>query len=292
MIEHAELGAETVVNPNIRLMRERDSAAALHLCSQNGWNQRARDWQRQLDLEPEGCFVAELEGRFVGTACACVFQTVAWVNLVLVDQAHRGRGIGTSLMRWVLAYLDQRGVSSIRLDATPLGRPIYEKLGFHVDHELMRYAGTANDIPSEPAEVSIAGPDDLPAMIALDRRITGTPRGRLIEYIQSHQLDPLLISRRADEVMGYASYRPGMRAWQIGPCLGPAVGCRALLTAIVKRLRHQPIVLDVPILHAQANEFAAALMLAPQRRLTRMTRGVPVHERIEQHWCSFGPEKG
>lgn len=280
------------MNAIIRQLNVNDISAGLRLNSQNGWNQLARDWQRQLDLEPEGCFAAEMDRQLVGTACACVFETVAWVNLVLVDQVYRGRGIGTSLMRWVLAYLDERGVPSIRLDATPLGRPIYEKLGFDADYELVRYEGVPSGLPPVSAEVSIAGRDALAAIISLDQQITGTPRARLIDYIHSHQLDPLLITRRADGITGFASYRPGMRAWQIGPCLGWADSCRALLAAIASHLQHQPVFLDIPDLHAQANELATALKLSPQRRLTRMTRGMRLHERMDHYWCSFGPEKG
>ena len=141
------------MNPTIRTMTAADIPAGLRLNSQNGWNQLARDWQRQLDLEPEGCFAAEIDGQIVGTACACVFEKVAWVNLVLVDQVYRGRGIGTSLMvRCVLAYLDARNIPSIRLDATPLGRPIYEKLGFDADYELQRCAGILRQMNPGPVK--------------------------------------------------------------------------------------------------------------------------------------------
>lgn len=280
------------MNPIIRQLNADDISAGLRLNSQNGWNQLARDWQRQLDLEPRGCFAAELDGQLVGTACACVFESIAWVNLVLVDQVYRGRGIGTSLMRWVLKYLDKREVSTIRLDATPLGRPIYERLGFETDYELVRYEGTPSGVPHEPVEVTVASADDLNEITRLDQQVTGTPRGRLLNYIQAHQLDPLLIVVGAGGIKGYASYRPGMRAWQIGPCLGANDACRALLAAIANRLEQQPVFLDIPALHAQANAFAPTLKLTQQRRLTRMVRGTHIHERMESYWCSFGPEKG
>lgn len=280
------------MNPTIRPMTANDIPAGLRLNSQNGWNQLARDWQRQLDLEPEGCFAAELDGQIVGTACACVFEKVAWVNLVLVDQVYRGRGIGTSLMRCVLAYLDARSIPSIRLDATPLGRPIYEKLGFEADYELKRYEGIPRQINPGPVDVDIAGTDDLEQLARFDKQITGTRRARLIDYIHEKQLDPLLIALGGPGITAYASYRPGMRAWQIGPCLGEANACRSLLSAIAGRLTDQPVFMDVPDLHVRANVLAAELKLTPQRQLTRMTRGVRFHEQMDHYWCSFGPEKG
>ncbi|MCI0683567.1 MAG: GNAT family N-acetyltransferase [Gemmataceae bacterium] len=273
-------------------MTAADIPAGLRLNAQNGWNQLARDWQRQLDLEPDGCFAAELDGQIVGTACTCVFENVAWVNLVLVDQVYRGRGIGTSLMRRVLAYLDERRIASIRLDATPLGRPIYEKLGFEVDFELKRYEGTLRQVGPGHVDVAVAGAHDLDDVIRLDRQVTETPRGRLLGYVHAQQLDPLLIALTGRGITGYASYRPGMRAWQIGPCLGEANACRALLSTIAGRLEDQPVYLDVADLHVAANAFATRLNLSPQRQLTRMTRGVHFHEDMKHYWCSFGPEKG
>ena len=99
------------------------------------------DWRRLLCLQPDGCFVAELDGIAVGTTTTCIFGPVAWVAMVLVDEAVRGRGIGTALMRHALAYLDGLGVERVRLDATPLGRPVYKKLGFVAEYDVLRYEG-------------------------------------------------------------------------------------------------------------------------------------------------------
>jgi len=44
--------------------------------------------------------------------------------------------------------LDARGVPTIRLDATPLGRPVYTKLGFVDEYEVTRYGGTPAPIPA------------------------------------------------------------------------------------------------------------------------------------------------
>ena len=122
----------------IRPMTGADLPLGMRLKAQAGWNQTEADWRRFLHLQPDGCFVAELDGTAVGTTAAFVFGPVAWVAMVLVDEAVRGRGVGTALMRHALAFLDGRGVRSVRLDATPLGRPIYEKLGFVAEYKIGR----------------------------------------------------------------------------------------------------------------------------------------------------------
>ncbi len=279
----------------IRQMTLDDIPTGMRLKAQNGWNQVEEDWRRQLALQPDGCFVAESNGEVVGTACACIFDNVAWVNLVLVDKLHRGRGIGTSLMRYVLGYLDERRIPTIRLDATPLGRPIYEKLGFVDDYSLTRFEGALSaDLVSEPpVDVQPAEKSDLPTLMELDFEVTGTHRTRLLAYLFDEAADPILVIRPAVGTgPAYASYRPGARAWKIGPCLGDARGCRRLLEAIAHRLRRHSVFMDIPDDHREAKDFAAQLKLTPQRQLFRMTRGAKLHELLAMHWCSFGPEKG
>src|SRR5712692_11935001 len=105
---------------SIRRMTAADIPFGMGLKEQAGWNQTEADWQRCLELEPAGCFVAELDGTPVGTTTTCIFGPVAWVAMVLVEAAFRNRGIGTTLMRYALAFLDERGVRTVRLDATPL----------------------------------------------------------------------------------------------------------------------------------------------------------------------------
>ena len=115
---------------HLRRMTAADIPFGMKLKAQNRWNQLESDWQRQIALEPEGCFLAEVDGQPVGTTCCCLFGDVAWINLVLVAESQRGQGIGTALLRFVGQFLDERGVTCQRLDATPLGQPVYGKLGF------------------------------------------------------------------------------------------------------------------------------------------------------------------
>ena len=105
---------------------------------------------------------------------------MAWVNKVLVDQDRRGRGFGTALMRHVVQHLDELGVKSIRLDATPLGRPVYEKLGFTPEFTLARYTGVLPGLSQAVPGVEPLLEDDLPAVLAMDAAVTQTRREKLL----------------------------------------------------------------------------------------------------------------
>jgi GNAT superfamily N-acetyltransferase len=275
----------------IRRMTALDVSLGMRLKSQAGWNQTEADWQRFLDLEPEGCFVAELDGVPMATTVVCTFGPVAWVAMVLVDAAVRGRGIGTELMRHALAYLDGRGVRSVRLDATPLGRPLYEKLGFVAQFELARHEGVLPPAP-QATGVEPARPEDFEELLAQDRAVTATDRRLLLLRFFAEQPNAVRIVRRAGRCLAFLTARPGTRALQIGPCIAaPDVG-PLLFADAWHRYAGEYVFIDIPMGNTRAVDLVAAHGLTVQRHLLRMCRGEVIVERIEELWASSGPAKG
>ncbi|MGE3807745.1 MAG: GNAT family N-acetyltransferase [Gemmataceae bacterium] len=276
---------------HLRTFSGADFPTLWHLKQQAGWNQTHADLERFRALEPTGCFLAELESTPVGSAIAFTFDTVGWIAMVLVDPAARGQGIGTSLMQHALHFLDGRGVRSVRLDATPLGQPIYEKLGFQPQFKLQRFAGLPS-LPgsSTPEGVDALHPEWFPELCSYDRAITRTQRTSLLTHLLAE--GATLVLRQAGLLAGYVMSRPGANAAQIGPCLAePAAGTR-LLEAALARHAGQPVYVDVPVANEPALRCVTAAGLTPQRDLLRMCRGEPISEDVTRLWASSGPEKG
>jgi len=214
---------------HIRCMTRADLPLVMRLKHQAGWNQTEGDLRRFLDLEPEGCFVAERASEVVGTSTTCIFETVAWIAMVLVDPAARGQGIGTALMRQALAFLEERGVRCVRLDATPLGRPIYERLGFVAQYELARFEGSLVARENTPiqssasdllAGVAAISPTQLEQLLDLDRSITGTPRRKLLLRLFEEQPDALRVLQTGRAVSGFLTARPEREPFRLGPAWG------------------------------------------------------------------------
>ena len=276
----------------IRLLTARDIGFGMWLKEQAGWNQTEADWHRCLALEPDGCFVAELDRTPVGTTTTCVFGSVAWVAMVLVEASVRGRGIGRALMEAALAYLKGRAVRTIRLDATPLGKPLYESLGFVSQFTLTRYAGVLPDPQRPVAGVEPVQRDQVAELVAVDRAVTGTDRHKLLFRLYEERPDSFRMVRSHGRLTGFLSARPHAHALQVGPCVGTAEAAALLFADHQDRYAGERVVMDIPIDNPVATGLAERLGLAPTRQLLRMGWGEPVVEQIERLWISYGPEKG
>lgn len=277
----------------IRAMTVADVPLAMRLKEQAGWNQTEADWRRFLTLEPAGCFVAEWDGQFAGTTTTCRFGAVASIATVLVDVALRGHGIGTRLVEHALAYQEAQGVPTMRLDATPLGKPIYEKLGFSVQYELARFTGTAMGGDPRHPQVQPVLEEQLEAVVQLDQQTTGADRRRLVKHLFHQEPGRMRGFMGPEGPLGYLTLRRGAHATQIGPAvaLTPEAGL-ALLETAFHDCRGIPVYVDIPLDNAPAMRWAEAKGLTIQRRMARMCRGKPVVDQVSLLWASSGPEHG
>ena len=276
---------------HIRRMTAADIPLGMRLKEQAGWNQTEADWRKFLDLEPDGCFFAEFDDEPVGTTTTCVFGGIGWIAMVLVDARVRGRGIGSALMRHALGYLDEQGVSTVRLDATPLGQPVYEKLGFVADYPLVRYKGDLPERgPSE--EVVPVRPEDLDRICEFDQTVTSTDRGKLLTRLFQEGAERFRMVRNGSQCLGFLVMRLGAVARQMGPCIASPLVAPRLFEDACHRYRNQHVYVDIPTGNAPATALAESLGLKAQRRLLRMHRGQAIAERIPVLWASSGPEMG
>src|SRR3954447_19650132 len=185
---------------DIRLLFESDIPAAMRLKEAAGWNQTEKDWHRLLVLEPNGCFAALKDGRLVGTTTTTIYgNELAWIGMVLVDPQERRQGIATRLMNVAIDYLKDK-VAIVKLDATSLGLPLYENLGFRVEMGFERWVGTSTARNAESSKV-----EAVRDLFALDRIAFAADRSKLIEKLIDDACVPPVLLRAAEGTLnGYA----------------------------------------------------------------------------------------
>lgn len=272
-------------------MQLTDVPFGMLLVQQAGWNQLETDWRRALALHPKGCFLAEQAGLPVGTVTTCIFGEVAWIAMVLVDSSARNQGIGKRLMESATAHLDALGIETQRLDATVLGKGLYEKLGFQEEYEVARMKGIARMRVSTD-DGAMPWTQDTPArpMLDLDFRMTATHREAFLRSLI--QSDTFYYSMFEDG-LSYAGSRKGRNAIQLGPAVAstPEAG-RQICDVMLHHFNGMPVYADIPVLNQAAMRWAKSNGLEEQRRFIRMYRGKKLNDHPESIWASSGPEKG
>ena len=232
---------------DIRPMLPADVELGMWLKAEAGWNQVEANWRRAMAIEPEGCFVAEADGQPVGTTTTCTFGPVAWVAMVLVDARFRGAGIGRALLNHALTHLDRRGITSVRLDATPLGRPLYEQLGFVAEYELARFAGRPGSVGVPSLEIQPATADDVDRIASLDFQSSGTDRARLLRYVLADEDSAARVVRSSAGLVGCILDRPGAVAGRSVLAWEPSRQLLALLAKALARNAGQNVYVDIPL---------------------------------------------
>lgn len=275
----------------IRLMTIADLPLGLRLSRQAGWNQTQSDWRRFLDLEPQGCFVAERDAVPVGTTTTCVFGPVAWIAMVLVDVSARRKGVGSALLKHALDVLERQAVQTVRLDATATGQHVYEKLGFVPEYALTRYAGRPRRVET-PGSVGEATAEMTADLVEFDRRMTGTYRAKMLARLFEESAEPVRVLQSGGDIEGFVTMRCGANAIQIGPCIATPEAGPTLLAYGLDCCAGRTVFIDVPRDHVHAVKLVESSGLRGQRDFMRMYRGEPVSDHVDALWASSGPEKG
>jgi GNAT superfamily N-acetyltransferase len=271
----------------LRLMVTSDLPFADSIRALIGWNQTINDWERLLGCEPDGCFVAEWDGTLAGTATTTCYGTeLAWIGLVLVHPQFRRRGIGKALLERCLSYLGEREVRCIKLDATPLGRPLYEQLGFREEWPLSRWH--ANPLkaadPSLPPDLNVKGQEqsvlqswsysDAAQISRLDHATFGTDRKIMLNALAAKSRNVLVNAETSAQVRGYGMLREGAKALYLGPIVAESPGVALqLINALLSQSSGQSVYWDIPDSNAAAIAIAQELGFAMQRPLLRMFLG-------------------
>jgi GNAT superfamily N-acetyltransferase len=160
----------------IRRLKPADVPAAADICSRNGWPGMSEHFAFVVAHPDCYPFVIDVGGQIVATGNGLRRGAVGWIGQISVLADHRGQGLGTAMTRHLMETLLTLGCRTLRLFATPAGRPIYEQLGFVVDAEYRQLRGPA--LPALPAvpELERLTEQRLANLAALDLGAAGDDR--------------------------------------------------------------------------------------------------------------------
>jgi GNAT superfamily N-acetyltransferase len=268
---------------SVRLLKPADLSAATDLSTLAGWNQTPEDWQMLLELEPEGCFGTEIEGRIVATTTLlCHGRRLAWVGMVLTHPQFRRRGLARQLIACALERARSLGIQTVKLDATEKGRPLYESFGFRVEQAVERWVQQGRTVTeSESANA-------LPSRFVrtIDMEACGYDRTKLLGSLSARSQ---ILSMKS----AYLFCRPGRVRRYAGP--GVARESEAAMHLITHAIASSPGAgwfWDLLPRNRHALKLAKDLGFVPQRLLTRMVLGSELRGREDWIYAVAGFELG
>jgi GNAT superfamily N-acetyltransferase len=194
----------------IRPIADPELDAALEILRRAGFGPSVDRLLSFPRASPDGeVFVARRRrrGAPAGVVACASFGATGWIGSLAVTPEAQRRGLGSALTEAAIAWLRERGAATVQLYATPMGRPVYERLGFVAEGASTAWRGTGG--VRDGVAVRRLTEADRPTLAAMDRAATGEDRGAVLNSLQ-----PLagLAAERDGAIAGYALASPWSEA--------------------------------------------------------------------------------
>lgn len=186
----------------IRPFGQEESAAMTAISADVGWHQPETEIREIIERSGKYLAGAFCEGELVGTAAAYPYPdgNFAYVNEVIVSSAWRKRGAATRLLKELLP-IALADYPVLRLCATAMGRPIYEKFGFEPFATLSFGDFSGGDADEEG--ISPFAESDFPEAVELDAANFGARRPEVLAKLFRAAPDAAWKLVRAGKLAGF-----------------------------------------------------------------------------------------
>jgi predicted N-acetyltransferase YhbS len=283
-----------MTDAEIRGMTLNDLGLCMSLFGMVGWGNTEDDVRRMLHYEPDGCFIASLGGVDVGMVASIRYGLVGWVGNLIVQPEHRGKGIGTSLMKAAMRYLKEAGASSIRLDSVSKAVPLYRRLGFREEFASLRFTGEGKRFPVHPVDAMM--PSDLDEVVELDGWFFGAPRGRVLRRVYEDFPELCFVKREESRISGFIMAKEGEGTFRIGPWIyqpGDPGSAEVLLERLMTEFEGEVLWVGVPEGNGESVKMLDGHGFGRIPTSTRMCHGLcgPMGV-VEGRFGIGGPDKG
>ncbi len=172
-------------------------------------NRKAR-YGHFLRHDPDGAWLAEDEGRVAGAAISVRRERIWVFSLLAVDAAHRGTGLGKTLLERALAYAEGCEGAMIASSSHPAAMRSYARAGFDL-HPTLSASGLVRR-GAIPSGLSVRGGEeqDLELAADVDRAVRGAAHGPDLAHMLSTSCRLIVAERPSGR--GYVAESKGSPA--------------------------------------------------------------------------------
>ncbi|WP_292490601.1 GNAT family N-acetyltransferase [Methanoculleus sp. 10] len=259
----------------VRTMRRREVEVAVDWAAQEGWNPGNHDAEAFYAADPEGFFIAELDGEPIGSVSVVNYsETFAFAGLYILKPEYRNRGYGSRLFAAGMAHAGDRNIGGDGVLA--MQEKYRTRSGFTLAYRNIRFEGAGGGNEPE-GPVDIAGVPFEP-LAAYDARHFPASRPRfLAAWLRQEGACGRAVLGEDGDVAGYGVVRRCRHGYKIGPLFAdtPEIAGEIFL-ALSAQASSGPVYLDVPEPNAAAVALAQRQGMVPVFETARIyTKAVP-----------------
>jgi GNAT superfamily N-acetyltransferase len=238
----------------IRNMCREEAKFAIEMAASEGWNPGIHDAELFYEADKEGFFIAEVEGKPAGCACAVAYdESFGFLGLYVVKPEFREKGIGMKLTEKCLEYLGNRNIG---LDGVVENEKKYQQaMKFKSAYSNLRFEGEGGGkMPSGLVNL-LKVPFKL--LLEYDRQMFPAPRPVFLEkWIKQPDSNSFAVLETG-ELKGYGFIRKCWKGYKIGPLFAdtPEIAER-IFRALKASVPEETVYLDVPEPNTKAVDMA------------------------------------
>lgn len=260
--------SEIIKGLKIRKMSREEAEFAIEMAAAEGWNPGIHDGELFYEADPEGFFIAELEGEPAGCASAVAYDNdFGFLGLYVVKPEFRRKDIGMRLTEKCLEYLGDRNIG---LDGVVENEKKYQKvMKFKSSYSNLRYEGRGGgEIPDGLVKISKVPFEKL---FEYDRRMFPAPRPGFLKKWINQPDSYAFAALEAGVLKGYGVIRKCRVGYKIGPLFAEDQDtAEKIFRALRASVSEETIYFDVPEPNEKAMEIAKKYHMNVMFRTIRM----------------------
>lgn len=237
----------------IRKMRRDEAEFVIQMAAGEGWNPGIHEGEIFYDTDPEGFFIAEIDGKPVGCASAVAYDdSFGFFGLYVVKPEFREKGIGTRLTEKCLEHLGNRNIG---LDGVLENEKKYQEfMKFKSFYSNLRFEGIGGgEVPDGLVKIS-----DVPfeSLLEYDREMFPAPRATFLEKWIKQPDSYAFAAIEAGKLKGYGVIRKCQNGYKIGPLFADdSITAEKIFLALKASIPDEALYIDVPEPNEKALEI-------------------------------------